>query len=283
MTTYCTAGNSVPEAYDEFFSDFDTESFFYPLIKAEEKNKDKPVPIFSYSRSTGKNLQFPEAYEYFFASSSSDDSSVDSDEEDKCCPVRVVSRFSRKASSTKLSTDVYEDFCTEKDFKENVFCLKSLSFRNIKFTAPVTQNQNSMSLVPVRQSSRSNLRAGTTLNMLGNQDMMLPDPLLYYLEDRISRQLTQQPFRYEDLQATVSNPGLDAPLLPFKQSDMCLVCIAFASWVLKTANPQVGDAWKAVLLANVSALSAIRYLRKYVKVQAVASEMKLRHPALTYP
>lgn len=39
--------------------------------------------------------------------------------------------------------------------------------------------------------------------------------------------------------------GLDAPLLPLKQSDMCLVCIAFASWVLKTANPQVGDAWKA--------------------------------------
>lgn len=39
--------------------------------------------------------------------------------------------------------------------------------------------------------------------------------------------------------------GLDAPFLPLKQSDMCLVCIAFASWVLKTANPQVGDAWKA--------------------------------------
>uniref|UniRef100_A0A3B4WFQ7 Uncharacterized protein n=2 Tax=Seriola lalandi dorsalis TaxID=1841481 RepID=A0A3B4WFQ7_SERLL len=56
---------------------------------------------------------------------------------------------------------------------------------------------------------------------------------------------------------------------------MCLVCIAFASWVLKTANPQVGDAWKAVLLANVSALSAIRYLRKYVKMEAAASEEKL--------
>uniref|UniRef100_A0A672ZXB4 Uncharacterized protein n=1 Tax=Sphaeramia orbicularis TaxID=375764 RepID=A0A672ZXB4_9TELE len=45
---------------------------------------------------------------------------------------------------------------------------------------------------------------------------------------------------------------------------MCLVCIAFASWVLKTANPQDGDTWKAVLLANVSALSAIRYLRNPV-------------------
>lgn len=39
--------------------------------------------------------------------------------------------------------------------------------------------------------------------------------------------------------------GLDASLLPLRQSDMCLVCIAFASWVLKTANPQVGDTWKA--------------------------------------
>lgn len=119
--------------------------------------------------------------------------------------------------------------------------------------------------------------------------------------------------------------GLDASFLPLRQSDMCLVCIAFASWVLKTANPQVGDAWKAgkhicvesislnisgkiqplycylcniwlniiwehvqaakfhfhlyfhaVLLANVSALSAIRYLRKYVKMEAAASE-KILH------
>uniref|UniRef100_A0AAY5K7D7 Uncharacterized protein n=2 Tax=Esox lucius TaxID=8010 RepID=A0AAY5K7D7_ESOLU len=43
---------------------------------------------------------------------------------------------------------------------------------------------------------------------------------------------------------------------------MCLVCIAFASWVLKSTNPDSGDTWKAVLLANISALSAIRYLRR---------------------
>ncbi|XP_013871210.1 PGC-1 and ERR-induced regulator in muscle protein 1 isoform X2 [Austrofundulus limnaeus] len=75
--------------------------------------------------------------------------------------------------------------------------------------------------------------------------------------------------------------GLDVPFLPLQQSDMCLVCIAFASWVLKTANPQVGDAWKAVLLANVSALSAIRYLRKYVKAESAASEKKSHLKALT--
>ncbi|GAA6235473.1 uncharacterized protein LOC108876539 isoform X1 [Lates japonicus] len=104
---------------------------------------------------------------------------------------------------------------------------------------------------------------------------MFPDPLLYHLQDRISRQQAQQPFRYEDLQTAVANPRLDASFLPLRQSDMCLVCIAFASWVLKTANPQVGDAWKAVLLANVSALSAIRYLRKYVKMEAAATSTKL--------
>nr|XP_015814317.2 uncharacterized protein LOC107385148 [Nothobranchius furzeri] len=47
-----------------------------------------------------------------------------------------------------------------------------------------------------------------------------------------------------------------------KQSDMCLVCIAFASWVLRSSDPEATDAWKAALLANVSALSAIQYLRQ---------------------
>uniref|UniRef100_A0A3B4UUK4 Uncharacterized protein n=2 Tax=Seriola dumerili TaxID=41447 RepID=A0A3B4UUK4_SERDU len=46
---------------------------------------------------------------------------------------------------------------------------------------------------------------------------------------------------------------------------MCLVCIAFASWVLRSSDPESADAWKAALLANVSALSAIQYLRHYVK------------------
>uniref|UniRef100_A0A672GV75 Uncharacterized protein n=2 Tax=Salarias fasciatus TaxID=181472 RepID=A0A672GV75_SALFA len=59
---------------------------------------------------------------------------------------------------------------------------------------------------------------------------------------------------------------------------MCMVCIAFASWVLKTANPQVGDAWKAVLLANVSALSAIQYLRRYVRVEAATGDTEQPEP-----
>ncbi|KAK2851281.1 hypothetical protein Q5P01_007557 [Channa striata] len=209
--------------------------------------------------SPNRNLQFPEAYEYFFPSSSSDDSSAESDEEDNC--IKVVTRFSRKPSASKMSVDVYENFFTDSDLKQNFFWKETFSFRNIKFTGSTHPISNPLCLVPVGQSDRSLRRTVCPNNALGNQDFVFPDPLLCHLEDRISRQLAQQPFRYEDLQTALSNPRLDASLLPLRQSDMCLVCIAFASWVLKTTNPQVGDAWKAVLLANVSALSAIRYLR----------------------
>ncbi|XP_040007854.1 PGC-1 and ERR-induced regulator in muscle protein 1 [Xiphias gladius] len=282
ITTIYTDGNSVPETYDHFFSEFGTEDLLSPLITAEDPAKDELVPIFSYSRSANRNLQFPEAYDYFFSSSASDDSSVESDEEDNCGPVRVVTRLSRKASASQISADIYENFFTDNDLRQNFFWKTILSFRSINFTGSTVQKQtlsNSLSHVPVRQSGRCLRKTVYPSNALGNQDVMFPDPLLYHLEDRISRQQAQQPFRYEDLQMAVSNPRLDASLLPLRQSDMCLVCIAFASWVLRTANPEVGDAWKAVLLANVSALSAIRYLRKYVKMEAGASEKKLHHTA----
>ncbi|XP_026188249.1 uncharacterized protein perm1a isoform X2 [Mastacembelus armatus] len=282
ITTISIEGESVPETYDHFFSEFDTESFFSSLVTEEVQTKDELVPIFSCSRSANKNFQFPEAYDFFFASSSSDDSSVESDEDDNREPMKVVTRFSRKKSASQINTDMYENFFTDNDLGQNFFWKATFSFRNTNVTSSTVQKQtvsNSLALVPVKQSGRAFQRTLSSRNILGNQDILFPDPLLCNLEDRISRQLAQQPFRNEDLQTAVSNPSLDPSLLPLRQSDMCLVCIAFASWVLKTANPQVGDAWKAVLLANVSALSAIRYLRKYVKRETAATEKKLHHSA----
>ncbi|XP_029363322.1 PGC-1 and ERR-induced regulator in muscle protein 1-like [Echeneis naucrates] len=278
-TTPNTDGNSVPETYDHFFSDFDTENVFSLFLTTEDEPKDELVPIFSYSRSANRNFQFPEAYDYFFESSSPDDSSVESEGEDDYGPVRVVTRFSRKASSSQISTDIYDNFYTDSDLRQDFFWKTTLSFRNRNFAGSTFQKQSlsrSLSDVNVSQRGGSLRRTVYPSNALGNQDMLFPDLLLYNLEDRILRKQAQHPFRCEDLQTAVSNPRLDASFLRLRQSDMCLVCIAFASWVLKTANPQVGDAWKAVLLANVSALSAIRYLRKYVKIEAATSEKKPR-------
>lgn len=208
--TTCLDGKCVPEMYDHFFSEFDTESFFYPLISAEDKTKDELVPIFSSSRSAHRNLQFPEAYDHFFASSSSDDSSAESDEEESCGPVRVVTRFSHTSSASQISTDIYDNFFTDTDLRQNFFWKGTLSFRNISFTGSTVQKEtrsNPLSRVPVRQRGSSLQRTVHPINALGNQDVMFPDPPLYHLEDRISRQLAQQPFRCEDLQMAVSNPS----------------------------------------------------------------------------
>ncbi|KAK3557374.1 hypothetical protein QTP70_026558 [Hemibagrus guttatus] len=60
-------------------------------------------------------------------------------------------------------------------------------------------------------------------------------------------------------------PEKEDLIFSLTQADMCLVCIAFASWVLKSSNSQSSDMWKTALLANISAISAIQYLRKYGK------------------
>lgn len=39
--------------------------------------------------------------------------------------------------------------------------------------------------------------------------------------------------------------GRQGIVTTLKQSDMCLVCIAFASWVLRSSDPEAADAWKA--------------------------------------
>ncbi|XP_054464650.1 PGC-1 and ERR-induced regulator in muscle protein 1 [Anoplopoma fimbria] len=140
-TTCYTDGNSVPETYDHFFSEFDTESFFYPFIRAEDKTKEELVPIFSYSRSSNRNIQFPEVYDHFFASSSSDESSVESDEEDSRGPVKVVTRFSHASTTSKSSADIYENFFTDGDLRQNFFWKTILSFRNISLTGSSVQNQ----------------------------------------------------------------------------------------------------------------------------------------------
>lgn len=194
-----TEGHSVPEMYDHFFSEFDTESFFYRPIPAEDQAKDKQVPIFSYSRSASRDLHFPEAYDCFFpSSSSSSDESSESGEEDNCGPVKVVSRLSRKTSTSWLSTDVYEHFYTDNDHKQNFFWNPTFSFRNIKYSGSTVQTQqtsNSLPCIPMMQSDKILQRTLYPTNVLGNHDMM------------ITRHQVQHPFRYEDLKTTVSNPS----------------------------------------------------------------------------
>lgn len=218
--TNCVSGNTVPEMYDHFFSDFDAGSLFYPFTGSSGQATDEPEPVLSYSHSTSRNLHFPDAYDHFFSSSSSDDSSMESDEEDSedHGPIRVVTRFTRKASQTKIITDIYDNFFTDRDLGQNLFWKNTFSLRNVRFTGSASQRQRScsLSLVPVKQSSMSLQTTTQPINVLGNQDMPFPDPLLYHLEDRISRELAELPLRFEDLQTVVANPSKEMVTLSMK-------------------------------------------------------------------
>ncbi|KAM8867802.1 uncharacterized protein perm1b [Synchiropus picturatus] len=80
-------------------------------------------------------------------------------------------------------------------------------------------------------------------------------------EDQVVARLVVDP---EQILETMKGTGQGGRSTP-RQSDMCLLCIAFASWVLTSSEADNTDAWKAALLAHVSALSAIQYLRHYMR------------------
>ncbi|XP_053546435.1 PGC-1 and ERR-induced regulator in muscle protein 1 [Bombina bombina] len=46
------------------------------------------------------------------------------------------------------------------------------------------------------------------------------------------------------------------------KGEMCLLFLAFASWAVKSSDLGSPDGWKTALIANLGAISAIRYLRK---------------------
>ncbi|XP_057175620.1 PGC-1 and ERR-induced regulator in muscle protein 1 isoform X1 [Triplophysa rosa] len=256
------SGTSVPEMYDHFFSEFDSGSFFNPF------ENDQMVPIFSSTRSN-RNLQFPEAYDSFFP-----DSPVHSDEDDDndYSPIKVVSRYDQKSSNhySVASTDMYEHFYPEDTFKSDLLWANPFSLRRVRRSDPAVPEENSWALTPVKPFHKGI----QSITVIGPDDKPFPDSLYLNLENRIFQQLAEQQKKCMEMQTVVADPRLDSPFLPLRQADMCLVCIAFASWVLKSASPGA-DTWKAALLANVSALSAIRYLRRH-KREEVSGKTSLR-------
>uniref|UniRef100_A0A8C1UL34 PGC-1 and ERR-induced regulator in muscle protein 1 n=1 Tax=Cyprinus carpio TaxID=7962 RepID=A0A8C1UL34_CYPCA len=235
-------GTSLPETYDHFFSEFDSGSFFFPIV--EDSGADKMVPIFSCSRSANRNLQFPEAYDYFFPDSSGNS---DEDDENDTAAIKAVTRYDYK-SPNHDPVDMYEHFLSEDE--GDFLWTNPLSLRKVRRTGFTVPKGNACSgeLVPVRTFPKGIIQP---INAMSPDGSPFPDSLLLKLENRIFQQLAEQQKNCMEMQTVVADPRLDAPFLPLKQADMCLVCIAFASWVLKSTGSGA-DTWKAALLANVS-------------------------------
>lgn len=192
-----TEGYSLPETYDHFMSDCNEDSTLEPFVPAQARSKDG-------SRSAGRTLEFPEAYEYFFASSSSDESAAESEGEEDSGPVRVVERLRRASNASDLSTDIYDNFFTDCDFEQSSFWKNTFSFRNLLFSGSTEERRTvSGSFVPQRPSGfQITVNSGEAAD---NEDWMFSD--LYPVEDGLSHMLPPHPFTHEDLQVALPSPS----------------------------------------------------------------------------
>ncbi len=190
-------GTSLPETYDHFFSEFDSGSFFFPIV---EESGDKMVPIFSCSRAANRNLQFPEAYDYFFP-----DSSGSSDEEDENdnAAIKVVTRYDYK-SPNHDPVDMYEHFLS--DDESDFLWTNPLSLRKVRrtgFTVP-KGNKCFGEIVPVKASPKGIIQP---INAMSPDGSPFPDSLLLSLENRIFQQLAEQQKKCMEMQTVVADPS----------------------------------------------------------------------------
>ncbi|XP_049441274.1 uncharacterized protein LOC125894120 [Epinephelus fuscoguttatus] len=204
--------------------------------------KEKPIPIFSCSHPTVRELTFPNQ-DYVFLS-------ADCEMEDDISPIRVVSRSFIQGSDCGAAAS--HGFLTWKSL-----------MRKIRFPdkGSIWCSRSGAWVFPIEAEKITIKSADHPVTVLTERRVSLSPSQLF-------RELAVQQRVFEAIQ-TKRRQGIFSTL---KQSDMCLVCIAFASWVLKSSDPESADTWKAVLLANVSALSAIQYLRQYVKKKNPAQD-----------
>lgn len=207
-------------------------SFLYTLC-CSHVSKEKPVPIFSYSHSTIRELTFPN---YIFLSTDPMGDTIFpfTDAGDTLDTVRG------------LSSEAPEWFPTWNGL---------LPMRKIHFhdKGSIWWKGSGARFFPVEDRTFCSDKADLPIPRTDLESVSATGPQTrgdLAVQQRISDTIK---IRQDYLFSKV------------RQSDMCLVCIAFASWVLRSSDPDAADAWKAALLANVSALSAIQYLRQYVR------------------
>uniref|UniRef100_A0A669EFX4 Uncharacterized protein n=1 Tax=Oreochromis niloticus TaxID=8128 RepID=A0A669EFX4_ORENI len=175
---------SYPEVFEYFFTE----------------DKEKPIPIFSCSHPTVRELTLPKL-DYVFLS-------ANSDEVDDISPLRIVSHSFIQAHQHGSTVE-----------------------------AAVGGSASWKSLLSIR---KIHFHDKGSIWCRGSGDWVFPVDF-----EKI-------PSRREDPGALVPSEGRVSPGIfsTLKQSDMCLVCIAFASWVLRSSDPEAADAWKAGMIIS---------------------------------
>ncbi|XP_063292075.1 PGC-1 and ERR-induced regulator in muscle protein 1 [Pelobates fuscus] len=229
---------TTPEMYD----------FFFGEISETADMDTKPETPGAQHEDV---MYTPDMYEYFFLESKgegdgnkSEDKKYEKDEPSTDFVLMSPERPESHPSSEDFCTpDAYEFFFAdgegEQSNKENVL------------SGPVYHAQSAAvaSLQSFLPQRLCNARKGFTTR--GSR----------YRTDRDGQLLvTRRLGTTED--SAVALTGSQALRIPAGTGDACLVLLAFASWAVKSSDLQSSDGWKTALLANIGAVSAIRYLRR---------------------
>ncbi|XP_019957018.2 uro-adherence factor A [Paralichthys olivaceus] len=236
VTVYNPSGISLSPLFDYTLCSLRDDLSLSSLQCSE----DKPIPIFSCCSPTVRELTFPKSDHVVLSADCRAEEEVGN-----FSPIRVMSHSFIRANHCGTSAKA---------------AARSHSWRSL------------LSMRKIRFHDKGSMwcgGSGAWMFPLGPEKIEGNDPPVTVLtEGKVSLTPSQRFREQTELQSflgslqTTRREGIFSTL---KQSDMCLVCIAFASWVLTSSDPEAADAWKAALLANVSALSAIQYLRRYVK------------------
>ncbi|KAL0978170.1 hypothetical protein UPYG_G00166980 [Umbra pygmaea] len=259
--------DNVLSVYESLMSVSET-CYGYSLSKQSQHDKRDVVPIFSCSRSGARDLTFPELEDILFPQQVTYPQSKEEETSSFPC-----SDIQGEKAVPLADPDVYPPniLFYSQSWTGNwmsLFSMRRIRFpgngiiswfwRPICWSSPAVDPVQRAVCTPVTQCSQAD-------SIINEANRLSKTPLdVIQLGNKIFRQLSEQQRRLKSFQTSVSASKKDGLLFSLRQSDMCLVCIAFASWVMRSADPMAADTWKAALLANVSAISAIQYLRCYV-------------------
>ncbi|KAM4650551.1 PGC-1 and ERR-induced regulator in muscle protein 1 [Discoglossus pictus] len=232
---------SIPEMYEFFYSD---------VPEAIASNRKYA----SLKEHGGGVVYTPEMYEYFFLENNEEECNryVTEKEQIRQKSSTALVLASSKESKNKLTSEAlslpeaYEFFFadTEDDQKDRQGIMVSIPAYQAQRAAKVLQSFLPQGLCRVRKG----------VAVRGSHHKRGSDGKLI-AHERFGHQVSA-----EDTAVAVT--GSSVFNMSSGKGDMCLVFLAFASWAVTSPDLKSSDGWKTALLANIGAISAIRYMRR---------------------
>ncbi|KAM4704376.1 PGC-1 and ERR-induced regulator in muscle protein 1 [Rhinophrynus dorsalis] len=233
---------------DTAFTLAEMYDFFYDDTSEMGSTDIKPKTLRGHEEGI---MYTPDMYEYFFIETSEEENRNMNKKEEQVKQVSredLVSVPARQSSSKPppvvlCHPEAYEFFFPDR-----------------------TEHQQDSDGVMIRVPASHAQSAATALQSFLPQGLcrvrrgisLRGEPHLRGTEGKLVVQKKREP---TDDTCVTTTGGTLAPRTFSGKGEVCLVLLAFASWAAKSSNLQSSDSWKTVLLANLGALSAIRYLR----------------------